>query len=80
MEYITFFCLAAKLRQAQKKYYAAKKDDPDKHNLLVLSKKLETLLDAEIKKLIDDKFWTAEHLKKAWENFIGGELKINPTV
>lgn len=76
ISFIEFFCLAAKMRQAQKKYYAAKKDDPDKQNLLITSKKLETLLDAEIKKNIGDQFWTDEQLKKAWENFIGGELNI----
>lgn len=80
MEYITFFCLAAKLRSAQKKYYAANKDDPNKRAFLINSKKLETLFDYEIDNMLTSHKWQDIELKKAWEEFLKGDLKVEPTV
>ena len=49
MDYLTFFCLAAKVRSAQKKYYAAKHKEPmeQQQTLLKESIRLEKILDEQ---------------------------------
>lgn len=71
MKDLVFFCLAAKVRQAQKAYYAYKPKDEQKQKLLERSKQLEKILDDEIKTRIDNA--TKEDKKEMaieWGNFV----------
>ena len=69
MDFKTFFCLTAKVRAAQKAYFAAKDTKaPDRNEKLQYSIKLENLLDIEIKKLL--KFWQNEDLKPVWNEYL----------
>jgi hypothetical protein len=74
MDYLTFFCLASKVREAQKKYYKAKNHLPvDKtQELLKESIRLEKILDDTINDLIANSGWTIEQMKNAWQRFIFG--------
>lgn len=74
MDYLTFFCLSAKVREAQNKYYKAKNHLPvDKtQELLKESIRLEKILDDTIKDLIANSGWTIDQMKNAWERFIFG--------
>lgn len=74
MDYLTFFCLAAKVRQAQKKYYSAKHHEPSEkqQQLLKESIRLEKILDDSIADLIKNSGWSSEQMKNAWERFIFG--------
>lgn len=69
VDYQTFFCLAAKVRQAQKEYFKAKATkDPTAKDKLQYSLKLEKLLDGEIQRCLT--FWPAEDLKKKWNTYL----------
>lgn len=74
MDYLTFFCLAAKVREAQKKYYSAKHHEPSEkqQQLLKESIRLEKILDDSIENLIKNSGWRIEQMKNAWERFIFG--------
>lgn len=66
-----FFCLAAKVRQAQKAYYADKTKGEEKQKKLVRSKQLEKLLDDAINERIN----SASNQEKTnmgieWGNFV----------
>lgn len=52
MTEIQFFAVAAKMRQAQKKYFSLSSMHPDKPMWLAESKRLEKLIDAEIKRRV----------------------------
>lgn len=67
---LIFFMLSAKVREAQRAYYAASKGET-KQKLLIRSKVLEKLLDEEIKKRIDTA--TKEEIQEMqieWGNFV----------
>ncbi len=49
MKYEQFVDLTESMRNAQKEYFKAKREDPEKQKILVLSKKLESIVDASIK-------------------------------
>jgi hypothetical protein len=49
MNYEKFVELTESMRNAQKEYFKAKHGDPEKQKILVLSKKLESIVDASIK-------------------------------
>lgn len=49
MNYEKFVELTESMRNAQKEYFRAKQGDPEKQKILVLSKKLESIVDASIK-------------------------------
>ena len=69
VDYQTFFCLAAKVRQAQKEYFKAKATkDPTAKDKLQYSLKLESLLDGEIKRNLS--FWSADELKLKWNTYL----------
>lgn len=69
VDYQTFFCLAAKVRQAQKEYFKAKATkDPTANDKLQYSLKLESLLDGEIKRNLS--FWSADELKQKWNTYL----------
>ena len=69
IDYQTFFCLAAKVRSAQKAYFKAKDcKDPSAKDKLLYSLKLEKLLDGEIQRALS--FWPAEDLKKKWNEYL----------
>lgn len=69
IDYQTFFCLAAKVRSAQKAYFKAKKTkDPTANDKMQYSIKLEKLLDGEIQRALT--FWPAEDLKKKWDTYL----------
>ena len=69
VDYQTFFCLAAKVRQAQKEYFKAKATkDPTAKDKLLYSLKLESLLDGEIKRNLS--FWSADELKQKWNTYL----------
>ena len=74
MDYLTFFCLAAKVRSAQKKYYAAKHKETmeQQQTLLKESIRLEKILDDTIDDLIKNSGWTTEQMKNAWKRLIFG--------
>lgn len=48
MTHEKFVELTEQMRQAQKDYFKTKKDDPKKQEILSLSKKLESVVDAAI--------------------------------
>lgn len=52
MTEIQFFAVVAKMRQAQKKYFALPLGHPDKNKWLKESKRLEAIIDAEIKRRV----------------------------
>lgn len=74
MDYLTFFCLSAKVREAQNKYYAAKHKEPaaKQQELLKESIRLEKILDDTISDLIANGGWSIEQMKNAWQRFIFG--------
>lgn len=64
---IQFFAVVAKMRAAQRKYYSLNATHPDKQYWLKESKRLEAIVDKEIKRrlaMID-----AELLKEAYRTF-----------
>lgn len=67
MTEIQFFAVVAKMRQAQKKYYSLQQGYPDKQTWLKESKRLETLIDAEIKRRVP--MIDVELLKDAYSTF-----------
>ena len=67
MTEIQFFAVVAKMRQAQKKYYSLQQGHPDKQTWLKESKRLETLIDAEIKRRVP--MIDVELLKGAYSTF-----------
>lgn len=75
MDFLTFFCLSAKVREAQKKYYAAKHKEPSdvQQHLLKDAIRLESILDDKIKELIANSGWTVDDMKNAWNGFIFGQ-------
>ena len=74
MDYITFFCLTAKVRAAQKAYFKAKDTKAaNAKDLLLQSLKLEGLLDAEIQNLL--KFWKSDELKASWNKYLNQPVK-----
>lgn len=66
MDDITFFCLVAKCRQAQKAYYADKTQSPEKQAKLIKAKQYEAKLDAEIKRRCAE-VYSVDEMKNAWE-------------
>lgn len=68
MNDITFFCLVAKTRAAQKAYYADKTKSAEKQAKLIKSKQLEAQLDAEIKRRCAE-VYNVDEMKNAWKLF-----------
>lgn len=67
MTEIEFFSVVCKMRQAQKKYFAARTNDPAKSEWLKESKRLESLIDKEITERL--KKINASLLKEAYKRF-----------
>lgn len=67
MTEIEFFSVVAKMRQAQKKYFAEHSNDLVKSEWLKESKRLESLIDKEITERL--KKIDASLLKKAYKRF-----------
>lgn len=67
MTEIEFFSVVAKMRQAQKKFFAARSNDPAKSEWLKESKRLESLIDSEITQRL--KKIDASLLKEAYKRF-----------
>ena len=74
VDLLPLFCLTAKVRQAQKAYFKAKKKKADNADELLLSSiRLENVLDAYIKKLLPS--FPVEELKNTWVNFLNRDMK-----
>lgn len=74
LDYQTFFCLAAKVRQAQKEYFKAKQAKAENaRELLIYSIRLENVLDACIKKILPT--FDVSQLKNTWQIFIARDMK-----
>lgn len=72
MNDITFFCLCAKIREAQKKYFKEIQKSGKTENakyLLIQSKELEKYLDKEIFRRINEKVYSVAQMQDAWKNF-----------
>ena len=67
MTEIEFFSVVAKMRHAHKKFFAARRNDPAKSEWLKESKRLESLIDCEIKERL--KKIDASLLKAAYKRF-----------
>lgn len=74
IDFITLFCLTAKVRQAQKAYFKAKDTKAaNARELLLSSIRLENVLDAYIYKLLPS--FPVEELKNTWLNFLNRDMK-----
>lgn len=74
IDFVTLFCLTAKVRQAQKAYFKAKETKAaNARELLLSSIRLENVLDAYIKKLLPS--FPVEDLKNTWVNFLNRDMK-----
>lgn len=74
IDYVTLFCLTAKVRQAQKAYFKAKETKAaNARELLLSSIRLENVLDAYIKKLLPS--FPVEELKNTWVKFLNRDMK-----
>ena len=74
IDFVTLFCLTAKVRQAQKAYFKAKETKAANADELLLSSiRLENVLDAYIKKLLPS--FPVEELKNTWLNFLNRDMK-----
>lgn len=74
IDFITLFCLTAKVRQAQKAYFKAKETKAaNARELLLSSIRLENVLDAYIKKLLPS--FPVEDLKNTWVKFLNRDMK-----
>lgn len=74
IDFVTLFCLTAKVRQAQKAYFKAKETKAaNARELLLSSIRLENVLDAYIKKLLPS--FPVEKLKNTWLNFLNRDMK-----
>lgn len=62
-----FFVCSAKMRQAQKKYFALPAGYPDKRKWLTESKRIEKIVDDEIKRVVAKK--DPSELAAAWSRF-----------
>ena len=74
IDFLTLFCLSAKVRQAQMAYFKAKETKAaNARELLLSSIRLENVLDAYIKKLLPS--FPIEELKNTWLNFLNRDMK-----
>lgn len=74
IDFVTLFCLTAKVRQAQKAYFKAKETKAaNARELLLSSIRLENVLDAYIKKLLPS--FPVEELRNTWVNFLNRDMK-----
>lgn len=72
--FTTLFCLAAKVRQAQKAYFKAKQAKAaNSQDLLLASIRLENVLDKYIAKLLPT--FATSLLKLTWNEFINSDMK-----
>jgi len=67
MTEIQFFAVVSKMRQAQKKYYSLVYGTPEKTQWLKESKRLEAIIDAEIKRRVP--MIDVQLLKDAYSTF-----------
>lgn len=67
MKPIEFFVITAKMREAQNKYFALPQGHPDKPKMLKESKRLEGIIDREIKHVVVLK--DPAELAAAWAPF-----------
>lgn len=64
---IEFFVCSAKMRQAQKKYFALPAGHPDKRKWLAESKRIEKIVDDEVQRIVAQK--DPSELAAAWSRF-----------